>query len=275
MVTRKLLLLFVLLAPFIQSCATAYKESITSDPPGADIYWGYSQSHFVDTEYTTPFERSLYGKMWEARCYQVKKSGYYDSEVICKPRETGNRTIHFSMRSKPLEKVEPPETEEQVAVITNSKITEESRVSLREAIKEKTPSLAGPAAKYMETSLRGEGHRTYAEIVPSHKYPNKYAIVINRYFSEGQFNKDNLTETAIIAAAILCESVAWSCSDLYLDYSAIFMMDDRSVGWAIISVEDCMDARSLLMSTNSNDTFTTHWKSKIHYISDTDPQPDL
>lgn len=278
MSSRKLFFLFVLIAPFIQSCAATYKESISSDPPGADIYWGSSQSEFADSNYKTPLERSIHGKALEARCYQVRKEAYYDSEVICKPRETGNRSIHFNMRPKPIEKVESPETEATAAAGSKEKysqIVEESRVFLRRAIKEKIPGIEGPAAKYIETSLRDEGHRCYVEIVPSRKYPGKYAIVINRYYSKGQFNSDSLTEAAIIAAAILCESVKWSCSELYFDYSAIFMMDDKIVGWAIMSIEDCIEARNLLMSTNSADRFVTYWKSKIHYISNTDPEPSL
>ena len=59
---KKILSLLLFTALVNQGCATTYKEHITSDPSGAEIYWGYSESSFVDTDYVTPFERSIYGK---------------------------------------------------------------------------------------------------------------------------------------------------------------------------------------------------------------------
>ena len=107
------------------------------------------------------------------------------------------------------------------------------------------------------------------------KYRGKFAILINRYSSEVKFNKDKLTEAAIIAVAILAEHVKWNPSDLFFDYSAIFEVKNKTVGWAIISVEDCIAARNLFMSANNFDKFTAFWKSKIRYISDTDTEPIL
>jgi len=113
------------------------------------------------------------------------------------------------------------------------------------------------------------------EIFQSRKHQGKFAIFINRYSSEVNFNKDKFTEAAIIAVAILAEHVRWNPSDLFFDYSAIFEVKNKSVGWAIISVEECVAARNLFMSTNNIDKFTSFWKSKIQYISDTDPEPIL
>lgn len=278
MSARKLLFLIVLIAPVVQSCATTYAERITSDPSGAVIYWGSSQSKFVDTDYVTPFERSIHGSPWESRCYQVKKEGYYDSEVICKPREAGDRQIHFSLRLKPVEKVEISETDRKTADIAKqepSQPAEDRSVFFSAATKEQKPKLHGSAAKFLERYLKDNGHWCYVEILPSRKYMGKFVILVNRYSSDGDFDKNKFTETAILATASLAAKVKWNPSDLFFDYSAFFEMDERNVGWAIISVQDCIEARKLLLSTNNLDKFAAYWKARIQFIADTDPQPVL
>ena len=127
----------------------------------------------------------------------------------------------------------------------------------------------------IEKYLEDNGYKCYVDIFPSQKYEGKFAILINRYSSEGNFNLDKFTEAGIIATAILADHVRWDCSDLFFDYSAIFDMNNKNIGWAIISAEDCVGARNLLMSTNNIDEFTTFWKSKIRYIADMDPEPIL
>ena len=281
---RKVLLLVVLTVPAIISCGTTHKENITSNPPGADIYWGHNRTNFVDTEYITPFQRSLYAKAWEPRCYQVRKEGYLDSEVICKPSEMGDRHIHFDLRTLPGEKVEkaqpakPSETDREMAAEIKQKqshISEDSGILLSMATKDELPSYNGPAAKYIEKYLKDHGHSCHVEIVRSLKSPGKFAILINRYFSEGGFDRNQFTEVSILAAAILSENVTWDCADLFLDYAAYFEIDSKHIGWATISVADSVEARKMLMSTNDVDKFTTYWKSRIRYISDTDPEPIL
>ena len=281
---RKVLLFVVLTVPVIISCGTTHKENITSNPSGADIYWGYNRTNFVDTEYVTPFQRSLYGKAWESRCYQARKEGYLDSEVICKPSEMGDRHIHFDLRALPGEKVEkaqPAKTSETDREMTaeikqkQSHISEDSHILLSKATKEELPSYNGPAAKYIEKYLKDHGHSCYVEIIPSLKSRGKFAILINRYFSEDGFDRNQFTEVAIIGAATLSESVSWDCSDLFLDYAAYFEIDSRHIGWATISVADSVQAKRLLMSTNDVNKFTAYWKSRIRYISDTDPEPVL
>lgn len=280
----KVLLLVVLTVPAFIRCGTTRKENITSNPPGADIYWGYNRTNFVDTEYVTPFQRSLYNRAWEARCYQVRKEGYFDSKVICKPSEMGDRHIHFDLRALPGEKVEkaqaakPAETEREMAaeiLQEQSHTSADSHILLSKATKEEPPSYHGSAAKYIEKYLKDHGHSCYVEIIRSLKSPGKFAILINRYFSEGGFDKNQFTEVAIIAAAILSESVAWDSSDLFLDYAAYFQIESRQIGWATISVADSVEAKRLLMSTNDVNKFTTYWKSRIRYISNTDPKPNL
>ena len=270
MSARKLLFLIVLITPFIQSCASKYAERITSDPPNADIYWGYSQSNFVDTDYVTPFERTISGRSWEARCYQVRKEGYYDSEVICKPSESGDRHIHFGLRPKAVDRVEISETGTETV-----DTTEHSSIFLRAAIREQIPNQHGSAAKYLERYLKESGHWCYVEILPSQKHKGKFVVWINRYSSAGDFDKDKFTEAAILATASLSEKVKWNSSELFFDYSAFFEMDERNVGWAVISVEDCIEARNLFLSTNNADKFAAYWKSRIQYIADTDPEPIL
>ena len=278
MSVRKLLFLLTLLAPVIQSCASTYAERITSDPPGADIYWGYFQSNFEDTDHVTPFERKISGSSLEARCYQVKKEGYYDSEVICKPSEPGNRYIHFGLRLKPVEKAEISETGAETADTTKQKDSqpvEHSSVILSAAMREQIPHQHGTAAKYLERYLKESGHWCYVEILPSQKHKGKYVIWINRYSSAGEFDRDKFTEAAILATASLSEKVKWISSELFFDYAAFFEIDERSIGWAVISVEDCIEARNLLLSTNNGERFARYWKSKIQYIADTDPEPIL
>ena len=284
MYMRKIFLLIVLTIPGIMSCGTTHKENITSNPEGADIYWGYSRTNFVDTEYVTPFQRSLYDKAWEPRCYQVRKEGYSDSKVICRPSEMGDRNIHFDLRvlpDKKIEKAQPaeaPEAEREMAaeiMEKDSHVSEDSHILLSKATNEERPSYNGAAAKYIEKYLKDNGHSCNVEIVRSLKSPGKFAILINRYFSEGEFDRNQFTEVAIMATAILSESVTWDSSDLFLDYAAYFEIDSRNIGWAKISVADSVEAKKLLRSTNDVDKFTAYWKSRIRYISDTDPKPNL
>lgn len=281
MLCRKFLPTLLLITLAIQGCASTHEERITSDPSGASIYWGYSQANFVDTDYVTPFKRTLYGTAWEALCYQVRKKGYYDSEVVCRPSETGDRHVHFALRAKPVEKPKPPVTleadEKKTLVIKQkySEIAQASSILLLESVKETTPVEQGPAVQYIEKYLEDNGYKCYVEIFKSQKYQGKFVILINRYFSEGNFNKDKFTEAAIIATAILAEHVRWDSSDVFFDYSAIFEVGNKNIGWALMSVEDCVAARNLLMSTNSINKFTAFWKSKIQYIADTDPEPIL
>jgi len=278
---RKILSLVLFTALASQGCASTYKERITSEPPGAEIYWGYSQSHFVDTDYVTPFERSISGKAWEERCYQVKKKGYNDSEVLCRSSETGDRLIHFDLTAKPVEEAKPEvslEENERETLDSKQQYTQAAQASsilLAETVKEKIPAEQGPAVQYIEKYLEDNGYKCYVEIFRSRKHHGKFAIVINRRSSEVKFNKDKFTAAAIIATAILAEHVKWTPSDLFFNYYAIFEIKNKSVGWAILSVDDCVAARKVYMTANNIETFTTFWKSKIHYISDTDPEPIL
>ena len=165
-----------------------------------------------------------------------------------------NRNIHFDLRPLPAKKIEKatpiktPETKREMAaeiLEKQSHISEDSHVLLSKAIEEERPSYNGSAAKYIEKYLKDHGHSCYVEIVRSLKNPGKFAILINRYFSEGGFDRNQFTEVAIMAAAILAESVTWDSSDLFLDYAAYFEIDSRHIGWAKISVADSVEAKKI------------------------------
>ena len=50
----------------------------------------------------TSFSRTISEEKIRFRCYQVKKDGYYDSNVICRYAENDDRHFHFDL--KPIEK---------------------------------------------------------------------------------------------------------------------------------------------------------------------------
>ena len=76
------------------ACAGTLQEYISSDPPHADVYWGKTKAELKKTGHETPYFRSISGSNWESWCYQVKKDGYRDSEIICREEE-GLRLLDF------------------------------------------------------------------------------------------------------------------------------------------------------------------------------------
>jgi hypothetical protein len=86
----------ILLIPFISACASTLQEIITCDPPQALIYWGKTKSALKETGHKTPYSRSVSGSSWEPWCYQVKKEGYHDSQIICREEE-GYRYLDFRL----------------------------------------------------------------------------------------------------------------------------------------------------------------------------------
>lgn len=80
------------------------KTTITSEPPEATIYFGAAKERLERTDYRTPRIITVkelpagYGATWGVWCIQVKKEGFQDSETICSPRQTHDRTIHFVLR---------------------------------------------------------------------------------------------------------------------------------------------------------------------------------
>jgi hypothetical protein len=108
MKVKSLLCLIILTMLIVSGCASTLQETITCDPPQADIYWGKTISDLAKTGYKTPFTRSNSGSSWEPWCYQVKKDGYHDSEVICREKD---RFRYLDFRLVPLKTTitsEPP-----------------------------------------------------------------------------------------------------------------------------------------------------------------------
>jgi len=98
------LLICLLLAVFFSGCATTntIKSVMTSDPPGADIYWGSSRNSLEYLE-KTPMTRTYTGTntCWSAWYYQFKKTGYDDSEIIFKEEgeELADRYVHGTLKA--------------------------------------------------------------------------------------------------------------------------------------------------------------------------------
>jgi len=85
---------------FLSGCAGSIHEIVTSEPPGANIYWGKTSSSLKQTDFRTPNSRKLSTSPWESWCYQIAMEGYRDSEIICREEETHR---HISVRLNPIE----------------------------------------------------------------------------------------------------------------------------------------------------------------------------
>jgi len=97
MKTFFLALSLILLLAFITGCASSLsQEAIFSDPPQAEIYWGKTESNLEKAGLRTPNTRSISASAWEGWCYQVKRSGYHDSEITCRGEE-GFRYLEFNL----------------------------------------------------------------------------------------------------------------------------------------------------------------------------------
>ena len=84
----------ILILSLMIGCAAKTHEVITCYPHYADIYWGTSPSELKKTGFSTPHSRSISEAERERWCYQVKKDGYKDSDVICREKE-GYRNLDF------------------------------------------------------------------------------------------------------------------------------------------------------------------------------------
>ena len=109
---RKSFLIFILLMAIMSGCAskvperkpiTKIKDYVTSNPSEANVYWKNKHSDEVLGPIgKTPFSRTMSDGKISLRCYQVKKDGYYDSNVICRYAENDGHHFHFDL--KPIEK---------------------------------------------------------------------------------------------------------------------------------------------------------------------------
>jgi len=84
---------------YLSGCSGTMYEVITSEPHSADIYWGKTQSDLDETGYKTPHSRSVSKSGWALGCYQFKKDGYHDSDIICSQKEDYR---HVDVRLIPL-----------------------------------------------------------------------------------------------------------------------------------------------------------------------------
>jgi hypothetical protein len=79
------------------------KTVITSEPPGAIVYWGATNDRLERTDFRTPTIITVKdlppgsSADWKDWYFQVKKEGYQDSEVILLPRQRHDRDIHFQL----------------------------------------------------------------------------------------------------------------------------------------------------------------------------------
>jgi hypothetical protein len=74
-------------------------EVITSDPFGADIYWGITETDLKRSGHVTTYSGNLSGPRMGNWCYQVKKEGYHDSQIVCMPQTSEDRRVHFDLKS--------------------------------------------------------------------------------------------------------------------------------------------------------------------------------
>ena len=94
-----LFLLIVLLA-LLAGCATSpSQEIIVCNPPQADIYWGRTEADLEKTGFVTPHSRSVPFSKLESWCYQLRKEGYHDSEILCREEE-GFRYLDIRLTPK-------------------------------------------------------------------------------------------------------------------------------------------------------------------------------
>ena len=72
---------------FACGCAADIHEAITCQPAGAEIYWGPGPDQLANSGLRTPYSGTIPETEREAWCYQVRKEGYLDSEVLCREKE--------------------------------------------------------------------------------------------------------------------------------------------------------------------------------------------
>jgi hypothetical protein len=95
-IQRGLFLFFTLTLPLFAGCLTVH-EVVTSEPYNAEIYWGESEETLEKSGVMTPYSTIHRGMALESRCFQVKKDGYHESEINCRPDED-YRHVHFDLR---------------------------------------------------------------------------------------------------------------------------------------------------------------------------------
>lgn len=77
-------------------CLTVH-EVVTSEPYDADVDWGESEETLEKSGIMTPYSTIHRGMALKPQCFQVKKDGYHQSEIDCRPSED-YRHVHFDLR---------------------------------------------------------------------------------------------------------------------------------------------------------------------------------
>ena len=91
---------FVPIFLFLSGCSGVIHEIVTSEPAGANIFWGKTSSNLRQTDFRTPHARKISASAWEPWCYQIVMEGYQDSEIICREEESHR---HISVLLNPVE----------------------------------------------------------------------------------------------------------------------------------------------------------------------------
>lgn len=116
------------------SCGPTYRQ-ITSDPPGASIYFGRSEDKLKRMDWgLTPYNHSDFGFLAEG-FFQVRKDGYHDSELQYCPGGPGDFRYHFIIAPKSArqtEEVHPSNGAVTLAPPAQRQSTVEARISRRE-----------------------------------------------------------------------------------------------------------------------------------------------
>jgi hypothetical protein len=85
--TTILFVFTVLFLLFNLGCSSTVYETIKSDPPEADIYWGKTSSDLAKSGHKTPYAKAIPESKLEPWCFQLQKDGYHKSDIYCRENE--------------------------------------------------------------------------------------------------------------------------------------------------------------------------------------------
>ena len=162
-------LILTILLLSVSGCATTPKnestqkktiyERINSDPPGASIYWGESESQLVYTGKTTPYSKpnTAVSPIFKTWYYQVKKDGYLDSNVISMPYSSDDRIIDFTLKPKRIPSQAPMPTANVKGIV---KVTNDSNLEFYPQ-----PSPDGKAILFHVINSKKQGYDSYSIVL--------------------------------------------------------------------------------------------------------------
>ncbi len=175
------------------SCGSTYRQ-ITSDPPGASIYFGRSEDKLKRMDWgLTPYNHSDFGFLAEG-FFQVRKDGYHDSELQYCSGGPGDFRYHFILSpnsARQTEEVHP----------SNSAIT-----------------LAPPAQR--QSTVEAKISRRERDLRPTHLQSQQWAVIIgiSEYKYAGRNDLTNLifADDDAKAFARVLRNIGWSESHMRL-----------------------------------------------------------